>query len=84
MVVGAVSFFLKPDHSFLKLMKGHIGRVQIGADQDVFIDAVNAVIEGLFERWSEDEREVKCILLDITGVTNVHMVEALKEFLMKI
>ena len=41
-------------------------------------------MEGLFERWSEDERGVMCILLGITGKINVRMIEALKEFLMKI
>ena len=41
-------------------------------------------MEGLFERWSEDERVVMCILLTITRETNVRMIEALKEFLMKI
>ena len=32
MVVGAVSFSLKPGHSLLKLMGGHMGGVQIGAE----------------------------------------------------
>ena len=32
MVVGAVNFSLKPGHSLFKLMEGHIGEAQIGAD----------------------------------------------------
>ena len=53
-------------------------------ERQVFIDEVNAGLEGLLERWSEDEQGVMCILLGITGEANDHMIEALKEFLMKI
>ena len=52
-------------------------------ERQVFIDEVHAGI-GLFEIWSEDERGVMCILLGITGETNVCTIEALKKILMKI
>ena len=40
--------------------------------------------ERVFEKWSDNEREVMCFILGKAGVTNAHIIEAMKTFLINI
>ena len=54
-------------------------------ERQVLIEAVRAEIGGdIFDEWNEDEKKGMCILLGISGVSNEQVLEAVKEYLMKV